>query len=42
MYGLERYAMRFGLERIGGHDWYAEGAEELLLRQGTDGAAPRS
>jgi len=38
LYGLERYAVFFGLKTIGGHDWYAEGAEELLTRQGRDGA----
>lgn len=38
MYGLSRYAQIFGLDRIGGHDWYAEGAEALLGRQQGDGS----
>ena len=33
MYGLERYAVIHGKKRIAGHDWYAEGAEELLARR---------
>ncbi|MHC5032703.1 MAG: prenyltransferase/squalene oxidase repeat-containing protein [Planctomycetota bacterium] len=38
MYGLARYAEIFGLEKIAGHDWYREGAEELLRRQDDNGA----
>jgi len=37
MYGLERYAVIFGLKEIGGHDWYREGAEVLLSQQMKDG-----
>ncbi len=36
MYGLERYAVIFGLDRVGGHDWYREGAEALLARRSED------
>lgn len=38
MYGLARYAEIFGLKEIAGHDWYREGAEELLRRQDDNGA----
>lgn len=38
MYGLSRYAQIFGLDRIGDHDWYSEGAEALLRRQKSDGS----
>jgi len=38
MYGLSRYAQIFGFDRIGDHDWYAEGAEALLRRQKSDGS----
>jgi len=38
MYGLERYAVFFGLDTIAGHDWYREGAEALLARQHRDGS----
>ncbi len=38
MYGLERFAVFFGLQTIGDHDWYREGAEELLRRQAADGS----
>jgi hypothetical protein len=37
MYGLERYAQFFGFKTIAGHDWYTEGAEELLRRQEDNG-----
>jgi len=31
LYGLERYAVIFGIDKMGdGRDWYREGAEELL------------
>ena len=36
MYGLERYAVFFGRKTLAGHDWYREGAEELLDRQKDD------
>jgi hypothetical protein len=38
MYGLERYAVFFGFTEIEGHDWYREGAEELLSRQKKSGS----
>ena len=38
MYGLERYAQIFQFKTIGGHDWYREGAEELLKRQDERGS----
>jgi hypothetical protein len=41
MYGLARYAEIFGLKEIAGHDWYREGAEELLRRQEDNGAWER-
>lgn len=37
LYGLERVGAFFGLTRIAGHDWYAEGAAQLLLEQHDDG-----
>ena len=33
LYGLERAGMLAGIERFGRHDWYWEGAVQLLLRQ---------
>jgi hypothetical protein len=33
LYGLERVGAFTALERIGGHDWYAEGATQLLKEQ---------
>ncbi|NOT29147.1 MAG: terpene cyclase/mutase family protein, partial [Planctomycetes bacterium] len=33
LYGLERVGALFGLTEIAGHDWYAEGAAELLREQ---------
>lgn len=38
LYALERAGMLCGVETIGGHRWYAEGANELLKRQGGDGS----
>lgn len=38
LYGLERVGAYAGLDRIGGHDWYAEGATVLLKKQGGEGA----
>lgn len=37
LYGLERVGALFGLTRIAGHDWYTEGAAQLLLEQRDDG-----
>lgn len=37
LYGIERVGSLLDLETIGGHEWYAEGAEYLVERQGTDG-----
>ncbi len=37
LYGLERYAVFYGLKTIGGHDWYREGAEFLIRDQQDDG-----
>ena len=36
LYGLERYAVIFGLDTIGGRDWYREGAEHLLATRKED------
>ena len=33
LYGLERVGAFSGLETIGAHDWYAEGAAQLLKEQ---------
>ncbi|MBI4880410.1 MAG: terpene cyclase/mutase family protein [Planctomycetes bacterium] len=38
LYGLERYAVFYGLKTIGGHDWYREGAEFLIRDQQDDGS----
>ncbi|HED64110.1 MAG TPA: hypothetical protein ENJ09_01015 [Planctomycetes bacterium] len=38
LYGVERVGAFFELERLGTHDWYAEGARELLRRQTPFGA----
>jgi hypothetical protein len=37
LYGLERLAALSGVTEIGGHDWYAEGAEFLLKAQQPEG-----
>ncbi len=37
LYGLERVGAFFGLREIAGHDWYAEGAAQLLREQRSDG-----
>ena len=37
LYGLERAGMLTSVERFGGHDWYWEGAVQLLLRRSTYG-----
>lgn len=38
LWGLERACDIAGVERLGGHDWYAEGAMYLLARQRLDGS----
>ncbi len=38
LYSLERACMFCGLHRLGTHDWYAEGAAELLKNQNADGS----
>jgi hypothetical protein len=38
LYGLERVGALLGVERIGEHDWYREGAEQLLREQKNDGS----
>jgi len=38
LYGLERLGVLYGTERIGKHDWYAEGAASLLKSQAADGS----
>lgn len=42
LYSLERAAILDAVKRVSGRDWYFEGAQELLLRQGRDGGWPRS
>lgn len=37
VYGLERVGSIWGRRQIAGHDWYAEGAEAILKRQGSKG-----
>ena len=37
-YGIERIAALLDVEKIGTHDWYNEGADELLRRQSDDGS----
>lgn len=38
MYSLERVGMIVGLEKVGEHDWYAEGSARLLEIQAKDGS----
>lgn len=38
LYGLERAAVLADADRLGAHDWYAEGAAWLVAKQGKDGA----
>ncbi len=38
LYGIERLCAIAGRERIGGHDWYAEGARKLVEIQHDDGS----
>jgi len=37
LYGLERVASLLGLDKVGGRDWYREGAKHLCDRQGGGG-----
>ena len=37
-YGVERVGALLDVEKIGTHDWYDEGADELLKRQAADGS----
>jgi len=37
LYGLERVGALFEVELLGPHDWYWEGAKELVKRQGGEG-----
>jgi hypothetical protein len=37
LYSIERLAMMGGIDEIGGHDWYREGADTLLKQQKEDG-----
>jgi hypothetical protein len=37
LYALERAAVLDGVQRVGGRDWYFEGATELIARQKKDG-----
>jgi len=37
LYGLQRLGALYGIEKIGDHDWYWEGAAELVKWQGGDG-----
>ncbi|MHC4472189.1 MAG: prenyltransferase/squalene oxidase repeat-containing protein [Planctomycetota bacterium] len=38
LFGVERVAAITGRDRIGGRDWYAEGARRLVATQGADGS----
>lgn len=38
LYTVERVAALLDVQKIGSHDWYAEGADELLRRQAVDGS----
>jgi hypothetical protein len=38
LYALERVGMLYGTETIGSHEWYPEGAKELLNTQKDDGS----
>lgn len=37
-YGIERIAALLDVEKIGSHDWYQEGADDLLRKQAKDGS----
>ncbi|MBI3819089.1 MAG: hypothetical protein HY286_10395 [Planctomycetes bacterium] len=38
LYGLERVGAFLKIDKIGEHDWYREGADWLISKQGNDGA----
>ncbi|HLY09035.1 MAG TPA: hypothetical protein VKW04_07000 [Planctomycetota bacterium] len=38
LYGIERAGVLYGTDKIGDHDWYLEGAKQLLGTQGDDGS----
>lgn len=38
MYSIERVAALMDVEKLGQHDWYEEGADDLLLKQANDGS----
>jgi hypothetical protein len=38
LYAVERACIFYGTERLGGHEWYVEGAKMLLAAQREDGA----
>ncbi|MBM4079030.1 MAG: DUF4159 domain-containing protein [Planctomycetes bacterium] len=38
LYGIERVGVIAAMKYIGGHDWYREGAEQILRRQSRDGS----
>ncbi len=38
LYALERAGMLLGIQKVGRHDWYAEGAEAILAAQKADGS----
>jgi hypothetical protein len=38
LYGIERAGVLYGTDKMGDHDWYAEGAKFLLGSQGADGS----
>jgi len=42
IYGLERCARLSGVEYVGLHDWYAEGATRLVTDQRPDGSWPKN
>ncbi|WP_010588291.1 HEAT repeat domain-containing protein [Schlesneria paludicola] len=38
MYSIERVAALMDVDKLGTHDWYEEGADDLLLKQAADGS----
>ena len=38
LYSLERVGVLYGIRKLGGHDWYLEGARVLLNAQKPDGS----
>lgn len=38
LYGVERAGVLYGTDKMGDHDWYLEGAKQLLSTQGDDGS----